>query len=125
MAKFLKIASVASEVSPYSKSGGLGDVTKSLPKALSQMGHKVSIITPYYGFISHEKKYKIETVEKKFNVNFKNQKFSITIKKLNFNSNLTIYFIENKKLFGNKSCGEEFCRKTPQTTRSRFCNRTN
>lgn len=100
MAKILRIASLASEVSPYSKSGGLGDVTKSLPKALSQMGHKVSIITPCYSFICIDKKFKIENVDKKFSVKFKNQSFPITIKKLNFNSNLTIYFIENNKLFG-------------------------
>lgn len=99
MAKILKIASLASEVSPYSKSGGLGDVTKSLPKALSQLGHKISIITPYYSFIKKQN-LKLENIDKKFSVSFKNNSFSITIKKLIFNSNLTIYFIENRKLFG-------------------------
>lgn len=99
MAKILKIASIASEVSPYSKSGGLGDVTKSLPKALSQLGHKVSIITPYYGFV-YKQGLKLEEIEKKFTVKFKNNSFPIIIKKLIFSDNLTIYFIENKKLFG-------------------------
>lgn len=38
----------SSEVTPYSKTGGLADVCSALPKALSQLGHKVSIVTPYY-----------------------------------------------------------------------------
>ncbi len=99
MSKVLKIASVASEVSPYSKSGGLGDVTKSLPKALAQLGHKVSIITPCYSFIC-KSDLKLENVDLKFTVKFKNNNFPFTVKKLNFNNNLTIYFLENKKLFG-------------------------
>ncbi len=38
----------ASEATPYSKTGGLADVCSALPKALSQLGYKVSIVTPYY-----------------------------------------------------------------------------
>ena len=34
MKRPLKIVHVSSEISPYSKSGGLGDVTRSLPRAL-------------------------------------------------------------------------------------------
>ncbi|XOU94220.1 MAG: glycogen synthase [Candidatus Kerfeldbacteria bacterium] len=100
MAKILKIASIASEVSPYSKSGGLGDVTKSLPKALSQLGHKVSIITPCYSFICKKQK-NLENVDKKFTVKFKNNSYPIIIKKLTISNNLTVYFIGNAKLFGN------------------------
>ena len=39
---------VASEATPYSKTGGLADVCSALPKALSQLGCKVSIVTPLY-----------------------------------------------------------------------------
>ena len=55
MANIFRIASVASEVAPYSKTGGLADVAKSLPKALANLGHKVFIITPYYSFIKKQK----------------------------------------------------------------------
>lgn len=44
----LNIVTLASEVAPFSKSGGLGDVTRSLPKALNRLGHHVMTITPFY-----------------------------------------------------------------------------
>lgn len=44
----MKILMVASEVTPFAKTGGLADVAGSLPKALKQMGHDVRIILPLY-----------------------------------------------------------------------------
>lgn len=42
---------VASEMVPFSKSGGLGDVMGILPLTLKRMGHSVAVITPLYGKI--------------------------------------------------------------------------
>jgi starch synthase len=39
---------VASEVAPWSKSGGLGDVAGALPRALARRGHVVSVVSPRY-----------------------------------------------------------------------------
>lgn len=39
---------VISEVAPYSKSGGLGDVGAALPAALAKLGHEVTVATPRY-----------------------------------------------------------------------------
>lgn len=44
----LKVLFVASEVSPYAKSGGLGDVAGSLPKALQENGVDVRVVFPKY-----------------------------------------------------------------------------
>ena len=44
----LKVLIVASEVSPYAKSGGLGDVAGSLPKALQSAGVDVRVVFPKY-----------------------------------------------------------------------------
>jgi starch synthase len=44
----LKILFVSPEVNPFSKTGGLADVSGSLPKALFSLGHDVRVITPLY-----------------------------------------------------------------------------
>ncbi len=45
----LRILHVSSEVAPFSKSGGLADVSSSLPRALGDHGHDVVVISPHYG----------------------------------------------------------------------------
>lgn len=44
----MKILFATSEIFPYSKTGGLGDVANFLPKSLGENNVNVSIITPYY-----------------------------------------------------------------------------
>jgi starch synthase len=44
----MKILFVVSEVEDLVKTGGLADVAKSLPIALSKLGHDVRIVMPYY-----------------------------------------------------------------------------
>jgi starch synthase len=39
---------IASEAQPFSKTGGLADVATALPKALTKLGHDVTVITPRY-----------------------------------------------------------------------------
>src|SRR5512139_3836055 len=47
----MEVLFVASEVAPWSKTGGLGDVAAALPRALAARGHAVSVVTPRYGSI--------------------------------------------------------------------------
>jgi len=47
----VKVFFVASEAMPYVKTGGLGDVTGSLPAALHSLGADTSLILPLYGTI--------------------------------------------------------------------------
>jgi len=42
----LDIIFVSSEVAPWSKTGGLGDVVGSLPIALAGRGHRVMVVAP-------------------------------------------------------------------------------
>ena len=51
----MKILHVASEVAPYSKTGGLADVLGALPRALAALGHEVTVVTPRYRSIDPER----------------------------------------------------------------------
>jgi starch synthase len=48
MPRGLRILQIASEVKPYSKTGGLADMVAALAHALGRLGHEVTIVTPRY-----------------------------------------------------------------------------
>jgi starch synthase len=52
---------VSSEVAPFAKTGGLGDVAAALPRALATRAHDVRIVMPLYGRI-RPMDHKLETV---------------------------------------------------------------
>jgi starch synthase len=43
---------VASEATPFSKTGGLADVASALPRALGRLGHEVTLVTPRYAGVT-------------------------------------------------------------------------
>nr|XP_043634697.1 granule-bound starch synthase 2, chloroplastic/amyloplastic-like [Erigeron canadensis] len=45
----MNVILVAAECTPWSKTGGLGDVAGALPKALAKRGHRVMVVAPRYG----------------------------------------------------------------------------
>ena len=60
--KSYTIVSVSAEVDPFAKTGGLGDVARSLPKSLQRLGQRVVIFTPLYKQITDLKKHKIKKI---------------------------------------------------------------
>lgn len=44
----MKILFASSEVFPFSKTGGLGDIANFLPKSINELGSEVTVISPYY-----------------------------------------------------------------------------
>lgn len=50
----LKILFVAPEAAPFMKVGGLGEVIRSLPKALRELGHDARVLIPRYGTLNTE-----------------------------------------------------------------------
>lgn len=101
--KNLKIVSISSELAPFSKSGGLADVTRSLPKALKRLGQEVITISPLYGQLIDKEEHKLELVHKEVNV-YLNSEETVTINywKGYLMDDLPAYFIECPKYFSKR-----------------------
>lgn len=96
-AEKLKILIVSSEAAPYVKSGGLGDVVGSLPKALRELGADVRIVIPKFRRIKNDHYIGVEFLGG-FNVKvgWRTQKAGILYKE----EPVPVYFIENDYYFG-------------------------
>ncbi|MBI5059843.1 glycogen synthase GlgA [candidate division KSB1 bacterium] len=53
--EFPRVLFVTSEVTPFSKTGGLADISGALPKALSRLGCDVRVLSPLYGCVDGER----------------------------------------------------------------------
>ncbi len=51
----MKVAFVGSEVYPFAKTGGLGDVLGSLPKAIHKLDNDVKVFMPKYACVDHDR----------------------------------------------------------------------
>ncbi|MBU1037122.1 glycogen synthase [Patescibacteria group bacterium] len=99
----LKIVSIASEVYPFSKSGGLADVVCSLSKILKQLGHDIIVITPFYGEIIDRKKYNLKPVFENVSLEMdKETKIKVNYLQGYLDNDLPIYFVANEKFFSRK-----------------------
>ena len=88
----LKILIVSSEAAPFVKSGGLGDVVGSLPKALRELGADVRIVIPKFRSIKSNNYIDVEFLGS-FNVKlgWRTQKAGVLLK----NGDVPVYLIEN------------------------------
>ena len=103
MPRPLKILFVTTDLSPFSKAGGLGDVSRSLPKALLKIGHDVRIVMPRHGVINEEK-HSIKIIKDNLKVKIqKSIEINFRIKKRNLTENLPVYFIDKFKYFGGRN----------------------
>ncbi|MHA1220015.1 MAG: glycogen/starch synthase, partial [Candidatus Heimdallarchaeaceae archaeon] len=96
----MKIVFVSAEVVPYSKTGGLGDVSSAIPKAMEQLGHNVSIFTPLYKSIDVEK-HNIKLVKKDLlaPVGDKVEVVFDLYETTHPDSEIPVYFIKNTYLY--------------------------
>ena len=100
MKKILNIASISSEVAPFSKTGGLADVARSLPKALSRLGHKVIVITPLYNQIIDKTAFKLKEIYHNICLDIGGQTVSVNYWQGYLMDGLPVYFVEQKDYFG-------------------------
>ena len=99
--KALNVCFVSSELFPYAKTGGLADVSSSLPLSIKEKGHDIRLMVPKYKAIS-ERKYTIREVIRLKNIpvcnNDKEYEFSAKTSFL-LDSKVHVYFLENDELF--------------------------
>ena len=95
----MKIVWASSEAVPYAKTGGLADVSASLPEALSLRGHQVSVVMPYYPQQTGKLNLSFDGHLDLLGVPFgdKTEWAAVRIKKIN--PHLTYYFIEYNRFF--------------------------
>lgn len=94
----------SSELAPYSKTGGLGDVAAALPKALARLGHQVSVITPLYNHLDPEemslgRRLRKLIVPRKSN---NQQQKEATVWEGRMDYGARVFFVEHDEYFGHE-----------------------
>ncbi|MFA6097653.1 MAG: glycogen/starch synthase [Candidatus Paceibacterota bacterium] len=103
MLKPLKILFVTTDLPPFCKAGGLGDVSNSLPKAISDMGHDIRIILPRHGVID-EGANGIKLIRDNIKLKIKDGvEIIFRIKGSVLDGKVPVYFIDKHKYFGGRS----------------------
>lgn len=103
MTNKLKIVSISSEVAPFSKTGGLADVARSLPKAIKRLGQDVIVITPFYGKIIDKTEHNLKLIFSDVKIVLDSDTtVLVNVWQGYLMKGLPVYFIENKKYFSQK-----------------------
>src|SRR5690554_5709515 len=118
----LDILFASSEVAPYSKTGGLADVAASLPKALSAMGHRVSIITPLYKHLDPEALHLSRRLQplQVPRLGKMRKKVEATIWEGRTDGGVRIFFVEQQEFFGQDDNLYGYGDGDPQSSPARF-----
>ncbi|ACL63512.1 glycogen/starch synthase, ADP-glucose type [Anaeromyxobacter dehalogenans 2CP-1] len=91
----MQILFVASEVGPWSKTGGLGDVAGALPQALAERGNEVAVVTPRHGSIDPHAA-GLQPVRTALHV--RGEPVALWVKR----GPAPVYFVEHPHLFGSR-----------------------
>jgi starch synthase len=95
----MRILMVSPEITPYAKTGGLGDMVAGMAKALSERGHDVRVVCPFYGSITPDENWEI--CPKPLTVNLGKERIEYCRRRETIipASNAIIYFLEYDKYF--------------------------
>ena len=93
----MNVAFITSEIAPFSKTGGLGDVSYSLPVNLKKNGINIIVITPLYKTINREK-FNIKDLSLEFSIYIDNNVEKVRVFQAEID-NLMVYFIDNNRFF--------------------------
>jgi len=95
----MEILHCSSEVVPYSKTGGLADVSSALPEALTYLGHQVTVVTPLYTKVDREK-HGVHSTGKSFDVTLGGRSRSFEVFEATLPGGTRVILLSNESLFG-------------------------
>lgn len=96
-----RVIFAASEMYPFSKTGGLGDVMGALPPALARMGVPVTVFTPFYGNLrtSH---FDLNLVLRNCPVGYPWEPITVNVFETNYRS-VQVFFLHRSEYFDRKN----------------------
>jgi starch synthase len=94
----MKVLFVTSEVAPYSKTGGLADVSSGLPSALANEGVQVKVATPMYRSVG-EGGFPLRSLKSRLDVRFRGRMFQERVFLQRIKPELSFYFIKRDEFF--------------------------
>jgi starch synthase len=98
LAAGLKVVMASSEITPFAKTGGLGDVLGALPKALAKLGVGVSLIMPAYRSVL-QGGFAIKDTGVRFTVPISNRKEEGALLKTETPENIPVYLVRADRYF--------------------------
>jgi len=99
--KKLKVLFVASEAAPFIKVGGLGEIMRSLPKALRDLGHDARVMIPKYATID-QAKFPLQREIESLNLSDESDPYHLLVSNVlryEEKSNPIAYFLENMEYY--------------------------
>ena len=94
----MQVLHVASELHPFSKTGGLADMVAALGKALAHAGHEVQLVTPLYRGIRNRHP-DIHPAKWRFDVPMGTSLVAGEFWRLKVTPQLTIWFVDQPEFF--------------------------
>lgn len=98
----MNILFLSSEVAPFAKTGGLGDVAAALPKALHRRGHDVRVFLPLYSRVEQHK-YRFRSIDslRGLRISYGPRSFEVSIFAATLpGSDLEVFFVHCPQLYG-------------------------
>lgn len=102
----MRILFASSEVEPFAKTGGLADVSSSLPRALAALGHEVSIFMPKYRQVDPTR-FSLSPIGTQIKVPLGDKVVAADIWQSDWFSPVKVYFIGNENFFNRQHLYDE------------------
>ena len=102
MADRLKVLFLATEMVPFTKTGGVAEVANALPRSLREMGHDVRVAIPRYSRIDPAA-FGLHPVVSGLDVPIENHTEPVNVLGTELGDGLPVYFIDNERYFGREN----------------------